>query len=268
MTILSVHNITFSYDQTVILKDISVAFEKGEKVAIIGQNGAGKTTLSKLLNGLLRPDQGSINLFGDDIREKPTSVIAKHVGYSFQNPDDQIFHDTVKKEIAFGPANLHFDTQHAKQAIDNAIRLSGLTEFLDTPPYNLPFSQRKFVTLASVIAMEPAIIILDEPTAGQDKAGIQQLEKMIHTLSDTTIIVVTHDMEFVARNFERILVMANGQILSDSGAKETFYNKSLMEKANIEQPYLMSVVEELLFQQDITTVDALRHRLKNGRIQQ
>lgn len=216
-------------------------------MAIIGQNGAGKTTFAKLMNGLLKPTKGKVLVSSMDSNSYSAAQLSKVVGYSFQNPDDQIFHNTVYNEIAFGPKNLGVSKKELEIRVQKAAALAGISDYLMDNPYDLPFAQRKFVTIASVLAMDSAALILDEPTAGQDLAGLKILKEMIKALVEQkkAVIVITHDMEFVAENFERTIVMAKGRIIKDAGKRKTFWDKKTLEKAYLLQPYVADLAAEL-----------------------
>ena len=180
MSFIKVENITFSYpDGTVAVENVSFSISKGEKVAIVGQNGAGKTTMVKLINGLLKPTSGTVIVDSWNTKDYTTAKMSRKVGYVFQNPDDQIFHNTVISEVMFGPKKIGYPTEEMRKLVKRAIMLSGLENYIDENPYNLPYSIRKFVTIAAVVSMGTEVIILDEPTAGQDLKGIKILNKLI-----------------------------------------------------------------------------------------
>ena len=183
MSFVKVENITFKYpDGTVAVENVSFEIDKGEKVAIVGQNGAGKTTMVKLINGLLKPSIGSVIVDSWNTKDYTTAKMSRKVGYVFQNPDDQIFHNTVIDEVMFGPKKMGYSTEEMRALVKKAIVVTELDKYIDENPYNLPYSIRKFVTIAAVISMGTEIIILDEPTAGQDMKGIKTLNKLIETL--------------------------------------------------------------------------------------
>lgn len=246
MRALEMRCVSFSYETGVnAVHDVSLKVEAGERVAIIGQNGAGKTTLTRMMNGLLRPTSGEVLVCGERVGERPVHELARLVGYCFQNPDDQIFHTNVHDEVAFGPRALGFDEARVKRSVERAIELCELGDVADAQPYDLPYSARKLVTLASTISCEPKLLVLDEPTAGQDVVGIEAIERVMDALRDTAILVVTHDMEFVARNFERVLTMVGGCCVRDAGPIETFSDRPLLERAHVDQPFLVYAAERL-----------------------
>ena len=206
------------------LKGINLVIEGTEPVAIIGQNGAGKTTIVKHFNGILRPTSGEVLINGEDINNRSTAKWSKEVGYVFQNPDDQIFKYNVMDEILFGPLNIGMDAERAKKEAERALKLTGLTGKEKENPYDLELYERKMTAIASVLAMDTDVLILDEPTIAQDWKGRQIIGGIIRSLSERgkLVIAILHDMDFVAENFERVIIMAHGQVLADGTAKEVF----------------------------------------------
>lgn len=197
MGIIEFKNVGFQYPNGFsAVENVDFEICQGEKIAIVGQNGAGKTTTVKMMNGLLKPTSGTVMIDGMDTKNYTTAQLSRVTGYVFQNPDEQIFHNTVRAEIEFGPGVLGFDLEKIREKTNWAAELCGLSEHMDENPYNLPLSIRKFVTIASVLAMDEKILVLDEPTAGQDLRGIQLLEKILEELQKkgTTVITITHDM--------------------------------------------------------------------------
>ena len=229
------------------LKDISLSFRKGEIVAIIGQNGSGKTTLSKHFNGLLRPTSGTVKVCGRDIGKVRTSDLAKTVGYVFQNPNYQIFCASVRAEIKYGLKNLKRPENEIKTRTKEILAQLGLTSVAKMQPVSLSGGTKKVVALASVCAMDPSILLLDEPTTGQDQPGKQRLGQLMLSLSASgkTIIVISHDMNFVARYTQRVIVMAEGRVIGDDTPARIFSNESVMKQAHVQPPQVYAVVNEL-----------------------
>ncbi|MFD3259029.1 energy-coupling factor ABC transporter ATP-binding protein [Paenibacillus lentus] len=241
MSFLTLTNVSFAYPNGYKAVDrVNMSFRKGESVAIVGQNGAGKTTTVKMMNGLLKPSEGDVIIDGWNTRDYTTAQISRKVGYVFQNPDDQIFHNDVYSEIEFGPRKLGLPEEQVKANVMKAAELAGVVPFLKDNPYNLPYSMRKFVTIASVIAMDSSVIILDEPTAGQDIPAMERLSRLIEALNKEgkTIITITHDMEFVVNNFHRVIVMANRQVIADDDKRAIFWNLDVLEQAMLKQPHI------------------------------
>jgi energy-coupling factor transport system ATP-binding protein len=206
------------------VRGVSLRIEPGETVAIVGQNGSGKTTLVKHLNGLLRPDAGRVLVDGRDIAGQPVHLLAASVGFVFQSPDDQLFERSVEREISFGPRKLGIEAGLAKRLIDGAIAAAGLDDARATNPYDLDLSRRKLVALASVLAIDPAVLVLDEPTTGQDGPGVRRVGAIVDAFaaSGRTVVAITHDMEFAARHFARIVVMRGGEVALDGPPELAF----------------------------------------------
>jgi energy-coupling factor transport system ATP-binding protein len=265
MSFLTLNDVTYCYPNGFkAVENVSMSFEKGESVAIIGQNGAGKTTTVKMMNGLIKPTQGDVIIDGLNTKDYTTAQISKKVGYVFQNPDDQIFHEDVKSEIRFGPKNLGFSEQKIEENVMKAAELTGIVPFLNIHPYNLPYSLKKFVTIASVIAMDTDTIILDEPTAGQDSLAIKRLGFIIDSLvrEGKTIITITHDMEFVVNNFERVIVMANKRVVEDNHKQEIFWNLGVLEEAMLKQPHISRLSNTLNLNEKVLDINQMIDVLK------
>lgn len=241
MSFIELQNVSFAYkDGHLAVDGISLNIEKGENVAIVGQNGAGKTTTVKLLNGLHRPTKGDVIIDGMNTKNYTTAQLSRKVGYVFQNPDDQIFHSTVYEEVAYGPKMLKLPEKTQNEQILEALKITGLGKYLNENPFNLPLSIRKFVTIASIIAMNCEVFVFDEPTAGQDYVGTQRLAWMIGELQKKgkTIVTITHDMSFVAENFQRVIVLCQKKKLAEGTPAEIFWNKPVWETAMLKQPYV------------------------------
>jgi len=222
---LAVRGVAFCYaDGPEVLHGVDLVVPPGQAVAIVGQNGSGKTTLAKHLDGLLRPISGSVEIDGSDIGTRGVGSISGTIGFVFQNPDDQLFNRSVEREIAFGPRNLGLEVRLADELVERAIELAGLVPVRTVNPYDLGLSVRKLVALASVLAMEPAVLVLDEPTTGQDGPGADRIGSVIdaYRRAGRTVIAVSHDMEFVATHFERVVVMRQGEIVADGSPEEVF----------------------------------------------
>lgn len=235
------------------LRGVSLHIPPGAAVAIIGENGAGKTTLVKHLNGLLKPDQGKVIIGGDggsepwDTREHSVARMAARVGFVFQNPDDQILERTVRAEVAFGPRNLGLPEGDVISAVEFALAQVGLTEVADTHPYDLLVPQRKLITLASVLAMRTPIVIFDEPTMGQDARSVARIGNIIESLKaeNRTVVIITHDIDFCADHFERVVVMADGRVLIDGPAEDVLAQSELLATTNVEPPQLVRLAQAL-----------------------
>jgi energy-coupling factor transport system ATP-binding protein len=225
MTELSLEGVGFVYpDGTRALEAVDLRIAPGERVAIIGQNGSGKSTLVRHLNGLLRPTEGRVLHDGGDVAERRVAELAARVGIVFQNPDRQIFAGKVRAEVAFGPRILGRSSQEAATAGDEALAAVGLTDAADHNPYDLGYSRRKLLSLASVLAMATPVLVLDEPTTGQDARGVARVQDVVARVAaeGRTLIAISHDMRFVAETFERIVVMGAGRVLLDGPAATVF----------------------------------------------
>lgn len=244
---ISVQNLSFHYHEGLdILHDFSLSLD-GRTTAIIGQNGAGKTTLAKLLKGLLKPSEGKIILDGNDISSSTAASLAGSIGYVFQNPDDQIFKPKVIDEVMFGPLNIGMDDKDAKESAMEALSMVNLASASERNPYDLDLHERKLVALASVIAMDPDVIILDEPTIAQDDSGKQLIQKIIRGLRDNgkLVISILHDMDLVAASFERVIAMASGTIIADGTPREVFSNEEILKEAGLELPHITKLAKRL-----------------------
>jgi energy-coupling factor transport system ATP-binding protein len=231
------------------LDDVSLSIAGGQRVALIGQNGSGKSTLVRHLNGLLRPTTGRVLVGGEDTARHTVAELAHLVGLVFQDPDRQIFAGSVRAEVEFGPRNLGVRGAALEGSVGAALEATGLADTRRTNPYDLGGSRRKLLALASVLAMQTPVLVLDEPTTGQDEAGIEVVISVIEAASvaGRTVIAISHDMEFVAAEFDRVVVMGAGRILSDGPPAEVFAPDqwSLLESTYLEPPLAARVGERL-----------------------
>jgi energy-coupling factor transport system ATP-binding protein len=245
---LSIEDVRFTYPSgTEALRGITFGIDSGEAVAIIGENGAGKSTLAKHLNGLLRPTSGQVIVGEWNTRDYTVARMAARVGYVFQNPDDQLLERTVEEEVAFGPRNLKHSPEEIKAGVAAALERVGLAAEAKIHPYDLTASQRKLVTLASVLAMGTPIIILDEPTMGQDAAGVRRIGAIVEALKaeGRTVLTISHDIDFCAEHFGRVIVMANGQVLDDGPATDVLCRQDLLATTNVEPPQMIRLAQAL-----------------------
>jgi energy-coupling factor transport system ATP-binding protein len=264
MSLINIKNLFFEYKEGVsVLKNINLDLSKGEVVAIIGQNGSGKTTLVKHFNGLLRPTKGEITINGEPTIKKSVAKLSHTCGYVFQNPDDQIFNSVVENEVAFGPTNMGIKGIELKVRVDEALKTVGLYDERKKHPLDLDLNQKKLVAIASIVAMNPELIILDEPTTGQDHAGLIKVENLINKLRKThTVIIISHDMNLVARVADRVVMMCNGEIIFDGPPKEAFTKNALMKKTYLKPPIITELAQSIKgFRRDILTVDEFMEEL-------
>jgi energy-coupling factor transport system ATP-binding protein len=222
---IELRGVSFAYpDGTRALEDVDLSVGVGECVAIVGQNGSGKSTLVRHLNGLLRPGAGEVLVDGRLVGRRHVAELARTVGLVFQNPDRQIFAGSVRAEVAFGPRNLGRRGDELESDVAAAVSAVGLETQLDTNPYDLGFSRRKLLSLASILAMRTPIVVLDEPTTAQDARGVARVQAIVRDLATAgrTVIAVSHDMRFVAESFGRVVVMRAGSIVLDGTPAQVF----------------------------------------------
>lgn len=272
--IIQVEGVSYSYPSGVqALNDVSLTIHKGEFVAIMGENGAGKTTLVKHFNGLLRPREGSIRVEGVDISKVSVASISQKVGLVFQNPDDQLFSENVTSEISFALHNFGFNKNVVEKRVRWALNLLDIERYSDSSPFILSGGERKRVALASVLAWDPEVVVLDEPTIGQDYAQKERLRHFLMQLrtQGKTTVIVTHDVEFVAECRPRIVLMADGRIIADGTTKEIMTNAKAMERASVSPPEITKIFSKLSrhgLPVDVLSVDEAVEalsRLKEGR---
>lgn len=239
--IISVHNLEHIYPNGAkALKGVSLEIKEGEFIGLIGQNGSGKTTLVKHFDGLLRPTSGKYFLHGEDTSRMSSGKLALHVGYVFQNPDHQIFLNTVLDEIAFGLKQIkrHQNIEDIEQRARDTAAFMGLADVFDQHPQRLSRGQRQRLAIASILAMRPEVMILDEPTGGQDPQQTKNLMTMLLDLNRQghTILLITHDLELAAAYCQRILVLRAGQLLLDGTPQEVFKETDKLASAHLRAP--------------------------------
>jgi len=245
---IEVKNLCFTYPNGVeALKGISLTIKEGELVAVMGQNGAGKTTLVKHFNGLLKPTSGQVLVNRVDTAKTTVATLARNVGFVFQNPDHQLFSETVEAEIAFGLRNFNFSVEITEKRITWALNLLGLTDYRKTSSFLLSGGERKRVALASVLAWDPTTLILDEPTIGQDYEQKEKLRQFILQMKTQgkTIIIVTHDVEFAAECDPRVLLMREGKIIADGESRKILTDPGAVEQASIVPPQIAQIFMKL-----------------------
>jgi len=241
-------DVHYSYPSKVeALKGVSLTIRDGEFVAIMGQNGAGKSTFVKHFNGLLKPSYGTVKIDGVETTKCSVAALARNVGFVFQNPDHQLFSESVEEEIAFALKNFGFEQAVIEQRIDWAVNLLSLTQYRKTSPFLLSGGERKRVALASVLAWDPKTLILDEPTIGQDHEQKEKLRQFIMQMQTQgkTVVIVTHDVEFVAECNPRVVIMKEGKILADGEGKEILTDPALLEVSSIVLPQIAQVFTRL-----------------------
>jgi energy-coupling factor transporter ATP-binding protein EcfA2 len=258
--IVEVMDLEFQYPMGAkALNGVNLKIYPGEFVAIVGQNGAGKTTLTRHLNGLLRPVAGDIRLFGKSILNEPTTKLCSMVGYVFQNPDEQLFCTTVEDELRFGPSNIGMDPGKLEEAVNDILLDIGLDRYRQVWPRYLTKGERQRLAMASVAAMDPDILIVDEPTTGLDWLESLQILDYLEKLrreKNKTILIITHDMNIVSLYAKRVVVMANGRVIGEGTPREVFSQQKLMEQAYLRRPAIADLSEILWGEISLTSQEA------------
>ena len=272
MGILEVENLYYKYpDGTEALNGINFKAEKGEMVALLGPNGAGKSTLFLHFNGILKPYKGNVLVKGKPIKYNSKSLleVRKTVGIVFQNSDDQLFAPTVKQDVAFGPLNLGLSKEEVEKRVKEALKAVGMEQFENKPPHHLSGGQKKRVAIAGILAMEPEVIVLDEPTAGLDPIGASHIMKLLYNLNKKgiTIIISTHDVDLVPIYANKVYIMSEGQIIKEGEPKVVFNDSEIIRKANVRLPRVAHLIEILNDRDRIPiemgfTIGEVRHNLK------
>lgn len=245
---IEVRNLWYSYtDGTLALSDINMEIYEGEFIAFIGQNGSGKTTLSKCLNGLFKPTQGDVIVDGLNSKNTPIVQMVRRVGYVFQNPDHQLFNNNCWDEIAYGPRNIELPEDQVKERVEEAARVVGLDEvYFGEHPFFLSKGLRQRVAIASILALRPKVIIVDEPTTGQDARQSLEIMDFLKRLNEElghTIVIITHDMPIVAKYARRVVAMGNGRILADGETRDVFRMVDVLAQTYLEPPQITQLAQ-------------------------
>jgi cobalt transport protein ATP-binding subunit len=244
-----------------VLQGVDLRVPDGQFLALIGANGSGKTTLVKHFNGLLRPRQGRVRVRGQETTDRSVGELARQVGFLFQHPEQQIFSASVRQEVAFGPRNLGLSAAEVESRVGAALARFGLSSMADQPPAILSYGIRRQVTLASLAAMDPPILVLDEPTVGLDARGVRENFAWLWELhaAGRTILLVSHDMALVAEYAERAIALSEGRIVGDGRPAELFRQPDLLARASLGLPPVMALAQGLGLYgvaEDVLTVDA------------
>ena len=246
---ISVENVSFRYSSTSadVLKGVNLQINDGEFVAIMGENGAGKTTLVKTFNGLLKPRNGRVMIDGTDTREKSVAQLSRDVGLIFQNPDHQLFAETVSEELSFSLRNFGFKEEVIQRRVTNILTTLDLQKYTNSSPFVLSGGERKRVALAAILVWDPKHIIMDEPTIGQDYLQKDRLRNLIVQLisQGKTVVIVTHDVEFVAECKPRVVLLSKGTVIGDDSAAKILTNQELLEKASLVRPQIAELMQRL-----------------------
>ena len=231
---IEVKNISFSYDRHhPVLKDVNLSVNKGENLGIIGPNGAGKTTFFYLLCGILKPENGEIRINDRVIK---SAEFNPETGFVFQNPDDQLFNISVYEDIAFGPVNMGLNKNEVNKRAEEAMEITGINHLAERPPHHISGGEKRMAAIASVISMNPELMIYDEPTSNLDMRGrrrvIDFINKSIHTN-----LIASHDLEFILETCERVIIIDNGGVVSDGDTSTVMYDEDLMLRHGMERPH-------------------------------
>ncbi|WP_248962625.1 energy-coupling factor ABC transporter ATP-binding protein [Sphaerisporangium perillae] len=241
---LRVSELAYAYpDGTQALYGVDLTIERGERVALLGPNGAGKTTLVMHLNGILTAGHGVVEVAGLPVRKNTLGEIRRRVGLVFQDPDDQLFMPTVREDVAFGPANLGVRGAELELRVKEALEQVGLPDVIDRPPHHLSFGQRRRVAVATVLAMRPEILVLDEPSSNLDPASRRELAEVLRSL-DVTVLMVTHDLPYALELCERSLILSGGVIAADGATRDLLADPGLLAAHRLELPYGFAVAPQ------------------------
>ena len=234
--VLELRGVTHAYpDGHVALRGVDLHVHRDEHVALLGPNGAGKTTLVLHLNGILQPESGTVTLSGLPVSRENLLEVRRRVGVVFQDPDDQLFMPTVRQDVEFGPRNLGITGDELAARVQGALAAVGMTDYADRPPHHLSFGQRRRVAVATVLAMEPEILVLDEPSSNLDPASRRELAEILRGL-DVTVLMVTHDLPYAMELCERSVVLSEGRIVADAPTGEVLSDEALMAQHRLELP--------------------------------
>ena len=234
---LRISGLAFAYpDGYQALFGVNLEIAKGERVALLGPNGAGKTTLVLHLNGLLSGGEGIVEVAGLPVEKQNFAEIRRRVGVVFQDPDDQLFMPTVRDDVAFGPANMGLSGSDLDARVDEALARVAMSEYADRPPHHLSFGQRRRVAVATVLAMHPEILVLDEPSSNLDPASRRELADILRSL-DITLFMVTHDLPYALELCPRSVVLSEGVVVADGPTRDILLNDPLMRANRLELPF-------------------------------
>ncbi len=272
--VAALRNVSFTYDDgTEALRKVTLDIWQGEHIALVGGNGSGKTTLAKHLNGLLRPSTGHVSVRGRDTAKESVAALSRTVGYAFQNPDHQLFCTTVEEEVLFGPRNLGYPDAEAIDRADRALKMLSIDHLRGNAPLSLSLGDRRRVSIASVIAMGPDVLVLDEPSTGLDTREAAELMRALDALNQegTTVILITHEMRLVAEHSERVVVMDGGRVSLDCRTRVAFSELEVLRDSGLVPPVPVQLAHRLRglgVSPDVLTVEELADevaRVRGGR---
>lgn len=249
--LFQLENLSHQYsDGTLALDNVSLSFEKGERIALLGTNGSGKTTLLHHLNGILKPTSGKVFFEDKPLAYDSKSLLdlRRRVGFIFQDPNDQLFATTVKQDVAFGPLNLGQPTDEVKKVVDEALETVGMAELAEKPPHFLSLGQKKRVALAGVLAMQPEVLIMDEPTSNLDPRATSEILHLLLRLNKErkmTLILATHDVDMVPLFANKLYILSRGKLVSEGSPAELFSDAELIRGVNLRSPRITHLFEVL-----------------------
>jgi len=270
MNIIEVKNLSFCYeDEELALDNISLQIKKGRTTAVLGGNGSGKSTLFLNLNGVIKPKSGEVIFNGKELsyNKKYLLQLRKNIGIVFQDPDDQLFSSDVKKDISFGLVNQGFSLEEVNKRIEFVVQKTGIESILNKPTHALSFGQKKRVAIAGVLAMQPDVIILDEPTAGLDPSGVSEILNLLNEIKQTmgvTIIISTHEIDLVPLYCDDVLVLDKGKIVFDGTTQELLINSKILREHNLRLPRISHLME-VLHDKDKLDVDKFSATISQAR---
>jgi len=244
-------NLSHQYsDGTLALDNVTLSFEAGERIALLGTNGSGKTTLLHHLNGILQPTSGKVYFEDKPLKYDSKSLLhlRKRVGFIFQDPNDQLFAPTVKQDVAFGPLNLGQPADQVQKAVDDALQTVGMAEYAEKPPHFLSLGQKKRVALAGVLAMQPEVLIMDEPTSNLDPRATSEILHLLLRLnkeSGLTLLLATHDVDMVPLFANKLYILNKGKLVSEGSPKELFADAEMIRSVNLRSPRIAHLFEVL-----------------------
>ncbi|MEM4406122.1 MAG: ABC transporter ATP-binding protein [Candidatus Methanomethylicaceae archaeon] len=246
--LIEVSEIEYAYAGGIkAISNVSFSVSEGERLGILGPNGAGKSTLILLMAGLLKPDNGWVKVLGKETRSKEFEEVRSSIGVVFQDPDDQLFNNTVFDDVAYGPRSLGMDECEVEKFVDETLKLMGIPHLADRPPHRLSYGEKKKVAIATALVLKPKILLLDEPTANLDPRSKNGLLALLKDLNrgGTTIVLTTHDVEILPDFIDRVILMNRGKILGSGSTREMLYEERLLGEASMEPPLIVKLFTKL-----------------------
>ncbi len=262
--LVKVENVSFAYGRKKVLDDVSLSIYRGERIAVVGKNGAGKSTLAKLMCGIIRPKQGEVTVLGENYMSMTIREIGEKIGYVMQNPNQMIVKDIIKDEVALGLTLHNFTQEQIEERVEEALKMCNLYPMRNWPVSAVSYGQRKRITIASILAMKPEIIILDEPTAGQDYRVYTEIMTFLEELNQKygiTILFITHDMHLAIEYTDRALVFSDGKCISTDNVFKVLSDEAIIEKANLKQTSLYTLASRL----GLNAQEFIRHFIETER---